>query len=141
MGDFDFERTVTAEFSMLAEEAEEEDGMTEFAKTAQLDMESEKENTVSTHDIDIASYKPNVQGREWIISDTDLSWISCGCYILGTGGGGSPYSHMLRLREIMKSGGVVRVVSPDDLQDDARVGCGGGKGSPTVSIEKLSGDE
>ena len=58
-----------------------------------------------------------------------------------TGGGGSPYGHMLRLREIMRNGGVVRVISPDDLQDDDLVACGGGKGSPTVGIEKLAGDE
>jgi DUF917 family protein len=33
------------------------------------------------------------------------------------------------------------VISPDDLKDDDRVGCGGGAGSPTVGIEKLSADE
>jgi hypothetical protein len=141
VGDFDFERPVTSEISPLAEETEDEDGMTEFAKTAQAIVESETGNPSPVHEIDITSYKPNVQGREWIISDTDLSWISTGCYILGTGGGGSPYGHMLRLREIMKSGGVVRVISPDDLRDDDLVGCGGGKGSPTVGIEKLTGDE
>ena len=115
--------------------------MTEFAKTTHLTAEPETEKTALTGEIDIPCYKPNVQGRQWIISDTDLSWISIGCYILGTGGGGSPYGHMLRLREIMKSGGVVRVISPDDLKDDDLVGCGGGKGSPTVSHEKLAGDE
>jgi len=41
----------------------------------------------------------------------------------------------------MRRGGVVRVVSPDDLKDEDLVACGGGKGSPTVSMEKLPGDE
>ena len=41
----------------------------------------------------------------------------------------------------MRAGGIVQVISPDDLRDDDLVACGGGKGSPTVSIEKLPGDE
>ena len=115
--------------------------MGEFEKkSSPLSKESERPGAISEQ-IDIKSYKPKIQGREWIISETDLAWISTGCYILGTGGGGSPYGHMLRLREIMRNGGVVRVISPDDLQDDDLVACGGGKGSPTVSIEKLPGDE
>ncbi|KAK0658398.1 Hydantoin utilization protein A [Lasiodiplodia hormozganensis] len=90
---------------------------------------------------DFEAYRPKVKDRVWYISETDLAWISTGCYILGTGGGGSPYSSMLRLRSMLQNGAVVRVVSPDDLKDDDRVGCGGGMGSPTVGIEKLAGDE
>lgn len=89
----------------------------------------------------IEEYRPKVVNREWWISETDLDWISTGCYILGTGGGGSPYQHMLRLREMLRSGSTVRVVSPWDLKDSAIVACGGGKGSPQVSIEKPYGDE
>jgi hypothetical protein len=115
--------------------------MGEFEKkSASSSKKSEKPETISEQ-TDIKSYRPNIQDREWIISEIDLEWISTGCYILGTGGGGSPYGHMLRLREIMRNGGVVRVISPDDLKDDDLVACGGGKGSPTVSIEKLPGDE
>jgi len=91
--------------------------------------------------VDIETYKPKIVNRQWIISEIDLDWITIGCYILGTGGGGSPYGHMLRLREIMRRGGVVRVISPDDLGDEDLVACGGAKGSPTVSMEKLAGDE
>lgn len=86
-------------------------------------------------------YKPQVRNRVWYISETDLDWITIGCYILGTGGGGSPYASMIRLREEFHQGAVVTVVSPEDLQDDDTVGCGGGIGSPTVSIEKLAGNE
>jgi hypothetical protein len=92
-------------------------------------------------DFDIQTYRPTFEGREWIISEIDLQWITIGCYILGTGGGGSPYQYMLRLRELMRKGSVVRVISPDDLQDKDLVACGGGKGSPTVGSEKLAGDE
>ena len=115
--------------------------MDEFAKPTTFREFGETENAVQAAAIDILSYQPDVRGREWFISETDLSWISTGCYILGTGGGGSPYGHMLRLREIMRSGGLVRVTSPGDLRDDDIVACGGGKGSSTVSIEKLTGDE
>ncbi len=48
---------------------------------------------------------------------------------------------MLQLRELMRNGGIFRVISPDDLQDEDLVACGRGKGSLTVSIEKLPGDE
>ena len=92
-------------------------------------------------DIDIQTYRPKVENRVWYISETDLDWISLGCYILGTGGGGSPYSSMIRLRTDLRKGAVVTVINPEDLHDDDQVGCGGGVGSPTVGIEKLPGDE
>lgn len=92
-------------------------------------------------ELDILSYRPNVKNRVWYISETDLDWIAIGCYILGTGGGGSPYSQMVRLRSELRKGAIVRVVNPYDLKDDDQVGCGGGVGSPTVGIEKLAADE
>jgi DUF917 family protein len=92
-------------------------------------------------ELDIDGYKPDVRNRVWYVSETDLDWISIGCYILGTGGGGSPYSSMVRIREMLRRGAVIRVVSPTDLPDDAAVGCGASAGSPTVGIEKLAGDE
>jgi DUF917 family protein len=98
-------------------------------------------STKVAKEIAIDSYTPRVRNRVWYISETDLAWITTGCYILGTGGGGSPYSSMVRIREMLRRGAVIRVMSPDDLPDDAAVGCGGGAGSPTVGIEKLAGDE
>lgn len=41
----------------------------------------------------------------------------------------------------MRKGAVVRVISPEDIKDDDVVACGGGKGSPTVGIEKLPANE
>lgn len=89
----------------------------------------------------ITSYKPKVINRQWLLSETDLEFITIGCYILGTGGGGNPYQHFLRLREMCRAGATLRVISPWDLMDDDVVACGGGKGSPQVSIEKPYGDE
>ncbi|KAK7751834.1 hypothetical protein SLS62_006135 [Diatrype stigma] len=138
-GDFDFSRTDLSTTLIEEAGAEAEQKMDEYEKSG-------KSNTTRRHnelveDIDIEAYKPSVKNRVWYISETDLEWISIGCYILGTGGGGSPYSGTIRLREALRKGAVVRVVSPADVPDDAAVGCGGGAGSPTVGIEKLAGDE
>ncbi|CAD0088404.1 unnamed protein product [Aureobasidium mustum] len=99
------------------------------------------ENHVTIEPVKTEMYRPKVEDRVWYVSETDLDWMSTGCYILGTGGGGSPYSHMLRMRSILRDGGIIRVINPHDLKDDDQVGCGGGAGSPTVGIEKLPGDE
>ncbi|KNG44734.1 hydantoinase protein [Stemphylium lycopersici] len=98
------------------------------------------ESIVYTKDY-IMGYKPEVVDREWLLSETDLEFITIGCYILGTGGGGNPYQHFLRLREMKRAGAVLRVISPRDLKDGDIVACGGAKGSPQVSIEKPYGDE
>ncbi|KAK0470131.1 uncharacterized protein EV420DRAFT_1616471 [Desarmillaria tabescens] len=91
---------------------------------------------------EIIAYRPTVNSsREWIISEIDLEWIMIGCYILGTGGGGTPYPQFIKCRELLRKGAMMKVISPDDLLDDAVVATGGGKGSPAVGIEKLSGDE
>ena len=132
-GDFDYSRTLAD--SGVPEAPDEHEAVKQHNKPAKGRGEQQKT------EVDIATYRPDVRDRTWYISETDLEWITIGCYILGTGGGGSPYSSMIRLRQMLRSGAVVRVVNPVDLADDALVGCGGGAGSPTVGIEKLSGDE
>ncbi|KAJ4352843.1 hypothetical protein N0V95_003890 [Ascochyta clinopodiicola] len=142
-GDFDFSRS--QDFADLrvaqAEDDAEKDSETLQSAGAPATTEGPACEDDTTSTVDIVAYKPKVIDREWLISETDLDWITIGCYILGTGGGGSPYSTMLRVRGILRAGGTVRVISPDDLKDEDRVGCGGGAGSPTVGIEKLSADE
>lgn len=151
-GDFDFSRSDLATVSDTAGATAGLGDMDQYEKTANVNgtrLNSEggsspaKQANLDSEvlGVDLDKYRPTVKNRIWYISETDLAFITTGCYILGTGGGGSPYSHMVRLRSILRAGGVVRVVSPDDLQDDDRVGCGGGMGSPTVGIEKLQGDE
>jgi DUF917 family protein/N-methylhydantoinase A/oxoprolinase/acetone carboxylase beta subunit len=142
-GDFDFSRS--QDFADL-EVARPGEGATTELESAQNGITPASiEDTAAEDDaapeIDISSYTPKVINREWWISETDLDWITIGCYILGTGGGGSPYSTMLRVRGILQAGETVRVISPDDLKDEDLVGSGGAAGSPTVSIEKLSADE
>lgn len=113
--------------------------MSAYEKTAKAKIE--KATSEFQSEADLLAYRPDVRERVWFISETDLGWISTGCYILGTGGGGSPYPDMIRLRQLLRAGAVVRVVNPYDLADDTAVGSGGGMGSPTVGIEKLPGDE
>ncbi|KAL1609136.1 hypothetical protein SLS59_001499 [Nothophoma quercina] len=142
-GDFDFSRA--QEFADLEVTRAGEDTASNLENAQSAIAPASIEDTTAEDDtapdVDIESYKPKVVNREWWISAIDLDWITIGCYILGTGGGGSPYSTMLRVRGILRAGGTVRVVSPDDLKDEDLVGSGGGAGSPTVGIEKLSADE
>ncbi|UKZ78991.1 hypothetical protein TrVFT333_006742 [Trichoderma virens FT-333] len=131
-GDFDYSRTDLATVPATSTDGEELE-MSAYEKTAKAKIE--KATSKFQSEAELLAYKPDVRERVWYINETDLGWISTGCYILGTGGGGSPYPDMIR------AGAVVRVVNPYDLADNASLGCGGGMGSPTVGIEKLPGDE
>ncbi|KAK1961623.1 hypothetical protein LY78DRAFT_588339 [Colletotrichum sublineola] len=145
VGDFDLSRTRTADADPILDVTEEytdEPGLTNDGQMkSSSDASEPPSQTISYSKAYIDGYRPKVIDRQWHLSETDLDWITIGCYILGTGGGGSPYQHMLRLREMMRAGATVRIVSPFDLKDDDIVACGGGKGSPQVSIEKPYGDE
>ncbi|VDB97465.1 unnamed protein product [Peniophora sp. CBMAI 1063] len=91
---------------------------------------------------ELESYQPVVTpDREWLLSERDLEWISTGCYILGSGGGGSPYGEFVRIRELIRTGSTIRVVSVDDIKDSASIASGCGMGSPAVVIEKLAGNQ
>ncbi|KAF4876812.1 putative D-/L-hydantoinase subunit A [Colletotrichum siamense] len=145
VGDFDFSRTDFSDAAPIANGVDgfgsEPSGTNEKKPETNGDSQgSRSQSIIYTKDY-IQSYKPKIVNKEWLLSETDLDWITIGCYILGTGGGGSPYQHMLRLREMMRAGATVRIISPWDLKDDDIVACGGGKGSPQVSIEKPYGDE
>ncbi|KAH8706438.1 hypothetical protein BGZ61DRAFT_349954 [Ilyonectria robusta] len=135
-GDFDFAR-IDPTPELVDEPVEPGQEMDKYEKIAK----NKSSHQDVGEDIDILAYRPNVKDRVWSISETDLNWIATGCYILGTGGGGSPYSSMIRIRTQLRNGATALIISPDDLPDDAQVGCGGGAGSPTVAIEKLAGDE
>lgn len=151
VGDFDFSRKTAILEEESGEMSEDE------AVPKKRPSQGKSEDKVV---LDVFSHRPKVVNREWFISEKDLDFISCGCYILGTGGGGSPYPHFIRLREMMRKGAVVRVMDPHDLTDDAVVAGGGGfqffyhqlymrvlifisgeVGSPTVSMEKLPAGE
>ncbi len=73
----------------------------------------------------------------WQATEHELESIAIGAGILGTGGGGNPYIGQLRARQAIRRWGIVDVLEPDELPDDARVVCVGGIGAPTVGIEKV----
>ncbi|KAL4947503.1 hypothetical protein BDW69DRAFT_190144 [Aspergillus filifer] len=99
-------------------------------------------NTSSEKAVDIQTYRPTIEDHQWIISPTDLSFIAQGCKVLGCGGGGDPYQEYLKVSAFVRSNpGLVKVVSPDFLPDDALVGWTGCMGSPEVSMERLENDE
>ncbi|KIX97143.1 uncharacterized protein Z520_07257 [Fonsecaea multimorphosa CBS 102226] len=102
---------------------------------------SEEENEAAAA-VDLPSYSPRVENREWIISATDLEWIASGCKILGCGGGGDPYQQFLKITSVLKKApGSIKVVSADDLREDAVIGWTGCMGSPEVSLERMEADE
>ncbi|KAL0475089.1 hypothetical protein QR685DRAFT_549745 [Neurospora intermedia] len=138
-GDFDFTRSYMSSDDDENASSEEEAVGEDLSEPQTIIGTKPKAATPS--EVNVLTYTPNVLNRIWHISETDLTFISTGCYILGTGGGGSPYASMILLRQLLRSGASVRVVSPADVPDSAAVGCGCGAGSPTVSIEKLQGDE
>jgi DUF917 family protein len=79
---------------------------------------------------------------ERILTIDDLERLAIGAGILGTGGGGNPYLGKIRAMQFVKQGIDIRLVSIEDVPDDALVTSVGGMGAPTVSIERLSrGDE
>lgn len=71
-----------------------------------------------------------------------LERVAIGAGILGTGGGGNPYLGKLLAQQHLNAGAQVRIISVDELPDDALVSSVGGMGAPTVGVEHLPrGDE
>ncbi|KAI5201615.1 DUF917-domain-containing protein [Aureobasidium subglaciale] len=141
-GEFDYTRANEMK-SATEDELVNENDMDAYEKNGNKPQHifNEVRKHIVAEPVDITGYRPKVVNRVWYVSETDLDWMAIGCYILGTGGGGSPYSHMLRMRSLLRNGDIIRIINPHDLKDDDQVGCGGGAGSPTVGIEKLPGDE
>jgi uncharacterized protein len=72
------------------------------------------------------------------ISLDDIEALAVGAWILGTGGGGSPYLGLLNLRRLYAEGHRVQLMSPLDLDDDDRVAVVSNMGAPLVGQERLA---
>ncbi|OHW99935.1 hydantoinase [Colletotrichum incanum] len=91
--------------------------------------------------VDLKSYKPMVDSNGlWSLSKTDLRFLSIGCYILGCGGGGSPYAPYLQLKQLLTEGESMKIVRIEDLKDDEMMPPVASVGTPAVSIERPGGD-
>ncbi|KAL5628396.1 hypothetical protein BROUX41_003144 [Berkeleyomyces rouxiae] len=87
--------------------------------------------------VDYATYRPTIlPSRQWSLTETDLLFISRGCYILGCGGGGSPYANYLETKQLIRSGATIMVIDIDDLSEDAQCPPVAGLGSPMVGLER-----
>src|ERR1051325_5932721 len=68
----------------------------------------------------------------------DIEALAVGSWILGTGGGGSPYLGLLNMRRLYAEGHRVELMSPLDLADDDRVAVVSNMGAPLVGQERLA---
>ncbi|MBE9607581.1 DUF917 domain-containing protein [Acetobacteraceae bacterium H6797] len=77
--------------------------------------------------------------RELTIDDIEA--LSVGAWILGTGGGGSPYLALLNMRRLYAESKRVNLMQPEDLADDDMVAVVSNMGAPLVGQERLSDPE
>ena len=71
------------------------------------------------------------------LSADDIEALAVGAWILGTGGGGSPYHGLLNMRRLYGEGVRVRLVDPQALGDDDDVAVVSTMGAPLVMQERL----
>ena len=75
------------------------------------------------------------------IGPDDVADLCAGAAFLATGGGGDPYVSQLLCEHQLKKYGPAKLISPNDLPDDALVVSVGSVGAPTVTLEQLPDDE
>src|ERR1700741_954117 len=72
------------------------------------------------------------------VSAEEIESLAIGAWILGTGGGGSPYLALLHMRALYRDGAVVSLMDPMDLADDDLVAVVSNMGAPLVGQERLT---
>src|SRR5690348_18462015 len=68
----------------------------------------------------------------------DVEALAVGAWILGTGGGGSPYLGLLNMRRLYAEGHSVSLISPLDVADEDWVAVVSNMGAPLVGQERLA---
>src|SRR5260370_37087468 len=74
--------------------------------------------------------------RELALDDVEA--LAVGAWILGTGGGGSPYLGLLNMRRLYAEGHRVSLMPPDDLADEDWIAAVSNMGAPLVGQERLT---
>ncbi len=72
------------------------------------------------------------------ISESEIEALAIGAWILGTGGGGSPYYGLLNMRALYRDGARVSLMDAADLDDDDLVAVVSQMGAPLVGQERLT---
>ncbi|MSP82400.1 MAG: DUF917 domain-containing protein [Alphaproteobacteria bacterium] len=72
------------------------------------------------------------------ITTEDIEDLAAGAWVLGTGGGGSPYLGLLNMRRLYADGHCVRLMPVDDLDDQDWVAAVSNMGAPLVGQERLT---
>jgi uncharacterized protein len=72
------------------------------------------------------------------ISLDDIEALAVGAWVLGTGGGGSPYLGLLNMRRLYAEGRRVALIPPGDLNDHDWVAVVSNMGAPLVGQERLA---
>src|ERR687888_85433 len=72
------------------------------------------------------------------VSAEEIESLAIGAWILGTGGGGSPYLALLNMRALYRKGARVSLMDPLDLADDDLVAVVSNMGAPLVGQERLT---
>ena len=71
------------------------------------------------------------------ITARDVDDLAVGAWIIGTGGGGSPYLNHLNVQRIAAAGHTFELIDPTALDDDALVAVVSTMGAPIVMQERL----
>jgi len=74
-------------------------------------------------------------GRQFGVEEIDP--LAIGAWILGTGGGGSPYLAQLNLKQLYKQDKTCTLIDPSELADDDMVAVVSKMGAPLVGQERL----
>src|ERR1700730_12358235 len=68
----------------------------------------------------------------------DIEALAVGAWILGTGGGGSPYLGLLNMRRLYAEGHQIELMSPLDLADEDWIAVVSNMGAPLIGQERLA---
>eukprot|EP01083_Nonionella_stella_P317329 1154758_1 len=79
----------------------------------------------------------SADGKIWTLSSRDIDYLSIGCGVVGTGGGGSTRPFDILCKKYIESGHKVRIVQADTLTADYDVVCVAFMGAPAMLSEKL----
>lgn len=105
------------------------DGVDDNISNGEEEIEEQKSKQDKIRDevkVDARTYRPRVEKNqatecdEWLISETDLEFLSWGAYVLGCAGGGQPESTRIMLRDRhLREGHSMRVIDSSSLSENA----------------------